>query len=99
MNDCERIVHAEGICALALAILHPWPIPAEDAFEILGTGRKRKSIGGRDIAYMREVGYSWREIIRITGRKNPYSTYRNYMKSKKGATNGSGKKNEKGCHK
>lgn len=98
MNDCESIIHAEGICALVLAILHPWPIPPEDAFEILCMGKKKRNPGGKDIAYMREVGYTWREIIRTTKNRNPYSTYHKYMKrlKEKGATNGTSTKNEKG---
>ena len=98
MNDCYDIIHAEELCALALAILHPWPISPEDAFGILHTGKKRRILGGEDIAYMREVGYTWKEIIKITRRQNPRSTYRKYMKrlKEKGAPNGTSTKNEKG---
>ncbi len=98
MNECEGIIHAEELCALVLAILHPWPIPAEDAFELLHAGEKRRTLGGKDIAYMREVGYTWKEIIWITKRQNPCSTYQKYMKrlKEKGAQNGTSTKNEKG---
>ena len=47
---------------------------------------------------MREAGYTWKEIIKITRRRNPRSTYRKYMKrlKEKGAPNGTSTKNEKG---
>ena len=98
MNDCHDIIHAEEICALVLAILHPWPISPEDAFELLRAGEKRRTLCGKDIAYMREAGYTWKEIVRITKRQNPCSTYQKYMKrlKEKGARNGTGTKNEKG---
>lgn len=97
MNSCDDIIHAEELCALALSILHPWPIPAEEAFTILRAGRKKHTPSGSDIAYMREVGYTWKEIASITGKCNPHSTYSKYMKrlKTKGATNGSSTKNEK----
>ncbi len=98
MQECGDTLHAEEICALVLAILHPWPIPAEEAFAILHRGKKKRTLGGEDIAYMREVGYTWKEIARITRRQNPRSTYKKYLARLKeeGAANGFSKKNEKG---
>lgn len=87
MDNYDSAIHTEELCALALAILHPWPVPAEEAFAMLRAGRKKHIPGGSDIAYMREVGYTWKEIASITGKRNPHSTYSKYMKRKNERSN------------
>lgn len=82
----EDIIHAENLCALALAILSPVFLFPEEAFEKLESPVKIIRHKTEDVEILRKAGSSWAEISELLGLKNPqanlYSYYRRKEKRK-----------------
>lgn len=77
-SEIWEILHAENWCALCVSIVRG--LPQEGAFQVLRRADGAVYFddfadGGRRSAQMfidmREQGYSWKEIERITGRGSP----------------------------
>lgn len=93
--------YRENVYALVLAIVHPSPLSAEQAFKLLGyegpcTKRGFCKGRGADIYMLREIGCSWTEIEELTGCHHPQSTYTKYIqRMRKEQANVVSKKTEK----
>lgn len=74
----EDITHAYNLCALALAILSPIPLSAEEAFEKLENPAKIIKHKKEDIEILRKAGSSWAEISELLGLKNPQAQLYTY---------------------
>ena len=82
MGEVEETIHAENICALVLAILNPWPMSAEMAFEKLANPGMKRRVDHIGMALLRKAGCTWKEIGELMEMNHPQSAYCHARKRK-----------------
>lgn len=87
MGEVEEQIHAENICALVLAILNPWPMSAEMAFEKLANPGMKRRVDHKGMALLRKAGCTWKEIGELMEMNHPQSAYC-HMRKRKEKRNG-----------
>lgn len=91
MGEVEETIHAENICALALAVLNPWPMSAEIAFEKLANPDMKRRVDYIGMALLRKAGCTWKEIGELMEMNHPQSAYY-HMRKRKEKQNGKNQK-------